>query len=150
MILGSLNNTITAERTHPLFKQAFDFIKSANLVEICEGASKIELEGRNLFLTGYSYKGKTKEEAIPEAHRKYIDIQVVVEGTEQMGWTDLSKCSIVSSPYSDEKDLIFFGDRVSSYIKVAPGDFAVFFPEDVHAPGISNENIRKIVIKVLV
>ncbi len=148
MILGSLNNTATAEKAHPLFKKAFDYIKAMDFKTMSATTSNIDLDGNNLFLSVSEYQGKTKEGAKMEAHQKYIDIQIPIVGTEQMGWLDIDKCTKVLSPYDSEKDLIFFYNSASSYFQVSPGDFVVFFPEDGHAPGIGIGEFKKAVIKV--
>lgn len=149
MILGSLKNSGVAEKTHPLIKEALDYIKAADYDAIFASESKIELRGKDLFLFGSEYQGKTREQARVEAHRKYIDIQIAVEGTEQMGWIDVSGCSEELTPYNTEKDVVFYTGPVSTYFTVSPGEFAVFFPEDAHQPSIGEGKMKKIIVKVL-
>jgi len=148
MILGSIKNTAIVERTHPLFKKIFDYIKTTDLKTMTASSSIIELDGSNLLFSVHEYQGKTKEDAKMEAHQTYIDIQIPILGTERMGWLAIDKCSKVLSPYDSEKDLIFFNNSASSYFQVSPGDFVVFFPEDGHAPGIGIGEFKKAVIKV--
>ena len=149
MILGSLKNTETIEKLHPLFKKAFDYLKSVDLEAIHADGSKIELDGNRLYLFVSEYQGKPHEESKAEAHQQYIDIQIPIKGIESMGWIGLSDCKETIIPYNPEKDLVFYGDSVSSSVQVSPGEFAVFFPEDVHAPGIGIGTIKKAVVKVL-
>lgn len=149
MILGSLKNSAVAEQTHPLIKEALDYIKAADYDAIFASESKIELRGKDLFLFGSEYQGKTREQARVEAHRKYIDIQVAVEGTEQMGWIDISGCNEVLTPYNPEKDVVYYTGPVSTYFTVSPGEFAIFFPEDAHQPSIGEGKMKKIIVKVL-
>jgi len=54
------------------------------------------------------------------------------------------------SDYSEEKDIRFFHDAAASWISTPPGAFCIFFPEDAHAPLVSNGNIRKAIFKVAV
>ena len=150
MILGLLKNTETIEKLHPLFKKAFDYLRTADLEAIPADGSKIELDGNRLFLSVSEYQGKKHEEAKAEAHQLYIDIQVPIKGFELIGWIGLSECNKIQMPYNQGKDLVFYGDAVSSYIQVSPGEFAIFFPEDVHAPGIGFGTIKKTVVKVLI
>jgi len=86
-----------------------------------------------------------------EAHRKYLDVQYVIEGEELMGYAPLGTQEILE-PYKAENDIIFFkGEK--SFIKVSSGMFAIFFPEDVHMPGIRAgkvSDVKKLVIKVRV
>ncbi len=148
MILGSLEHTQTTEQIRKDFKIVFDYLKSVDLHSFCLNNVREVIENGKIVITGYHYQGKRMDEARPEAHRKYIDIQVVVSGIEQMGWSGLSRCNAVKEGYNEEKDIIFFKDPSSSYVTVSPGEFAVFFPEDVHSPGISEGKVEKIVAKV--
>lgn len=148
MILGTIVQTQTTEQIHKDFRMVFDFLKSIDLHAFCLNTEREALDSGRIVVAGYHYQGKLEKEARPEAHRKYIDIQLVVSGTERMGWSPLSSCKAVSVNYNEEKDVVFFEDPSSSYFTVSPGEFAVFFPEDVHAPGISEGKIEKIVAKV--
>ena len=58
--------------------------------------------------------------------------------------------AVISQPYDAEKDLTLYYDFPTTYTKLYPGQFAVYFPEDGHAPGIGQGNIRKVVAKVAV
>ena len=53
-----------------------------------------------------------------------------------------------TAPYNPEKDITFFADKPTTYVDVQPGEFAIFFPEDGHAPGIAEGNFRKVIVKV--
>ena len=110
------------------------------------------MEGEHLFVSVDDYTTKDKSETRYESHRKYIDIQYVIEGEELMGLTTLDKVEI-TEPYNEEKDIAFYEFEGGDYIKATPGNFVLFFPEDVHRPVMKvNENsrVRKIVVKVLI
>jgi YhcH/YjgK/YiaL family protein len=148
MILGSLKNTSTIEKHHPLFKKAFDFVKSSDFSELEDG--KYEIQGSDLFLVLNTINGKSESEAITEAHRKYIDIQIPLTGNEAFGWIPVEKCTKIKMDYDNDKDLILFKNEPTNIIGVEDGDFLIFFPEDGHAPGIGEGKIRKVIVKVLV
>jgi len=148
MILDSLKNAASTLALNPLFKQAFDFIQKNDLSKMELG--KTILDGDKLFISVMEIDGKLPEAAKMESHVKYIDIQVVISGVETMGWTAIEHCTEAIEPYNAEKDLQFFADKPSTLITVHPGEFAIFFPEDGHAPGIGNGLIKKAVVKVLV
>jgi biofilm protein TabA len=148
MILDSLNNNQAYISLHPLFKKAFDYIQVNDLLTAEPG--KIELEPDKLYLSVMEISGKTPEGAKMEAHKRFIDIQIVLKGTETMGWASLANCSNEVTPYSSDKDIVFYSDKPTTYITVQPGEFVVFFPTDVHAPAIGNGLIKKVVIKVFV
>lgn len=95
-------------------------------------------------------QGKPREMARLEAHRKYIDIQLVLEGDETMGWKPLVDCVDAVSEHSAEKDIRFFRDAPASWIAVPPGHFCIFFPEDAHAPLVGTGALHKVIFKVAV
>ena len=88
-------------------------------------------------------KPKRKENAKLEIHKDYIDIQIPLSGTEIMGYTAAQDCLPVDAPYNAEKDITFFEGLAEDYIAVKPGMFAIFFPQDGHAPGITPDGVKK-------
>lgn len=148
MILDSLENAGLYESIHPRFKQAFDFLRSTDLVSLPLG--KVELDGKNLFVNVVDAAGKTPDVAKMETHNKYIDIQVPVTGIETMGWIAGDKLKEITEPYNADKDITFFADNASNFIVVQPLEFAVFFPHDGHQPQLFEGTIKKIIVKVLV
>jgi len=148
MIHDSLSNKQSIENLHPLFKQAFEFITKTDFSQLEDG--KHEINGSKLFAAISTINGKSKADAAMETHNKYIDIQMPLSGIETIGWKAGNQLKEVSKPYNEEKDITFFQDQPTSYTTINPGEFAVYFPEDGHAPGIGEGVIRKVVIKVLV
>lgn len=148
MILDTLENGKLYESVHPRFKKAFEFLNSTDLVNLPLG--KIELEGSALIVNVVEIPGKTADIARMETHNKYIDIQIPINKVEKMGWIAGSKLKEVTDSYNQEKDITFFADKATNFIDVQPMDFAVFFPEDGHQPGIVEGMIKKIIVKVLV
>lgn len=148
MILDSLNNTAAYEGLHPLFKTAFDYLKSTDFRFLETGSTPL-LDDR-IIVNVNSILGKPKTEAAIETHRKYIDIQMPVTGVEKIGWKAGSELNEVSRPYNEENDIEFYVDRPTAYTKIYPGQFAVYFPEDGHAPGIGEGAIKKVIVKVRV
>jgi YhcH/YjgK/YiaL family protein len=146
MILDSLKNAARYEELHPRFKQAFDFLTSTDLAKLPLG--KIELDGKNLYANVAEIDGKTPDAARMETHEEYIDIQVPVAGTETMGWIAGSDLKQVTDAYNVEKDITFYADKATNFIRVKPSEFAVFFPEDGHQPGIAEGKIKKVSVKV--
>lgn len=147
MILDSLNNTDKIECIHPLFKRAFDYVKATDFS--CMEDGKYELEGASLYVSVASIFGKEKKDAAIETHKKYIDIQLPLLGVEKIGWKAGCELQEESAPYNAQKDITFYVDRPTTYTKIYPGQFAIYFPEDGHAPGIGEGAIRKVIVKVL-
>ena len=94
--------------------------------------------------------GKAKEASLSkfECHNKNIDIQLCISGNETIGWKPREKCASPNGEYNDEKDVLFFNDAPDMFFQLTDGQFAIFFPEDVHAPMIGDAEIKKLVIKV--
>mgnify|MGYP001536388235 FL=1 len=93
-------------------------------------------------------KPKTKEEAKLETHNEFIDIQIPLSGTEIMGYTAAKDCVPTNAPYNVEKDITFFEGLAETYVAVKPGMFAIFFPQDGHAPGVTPDGVKKVIVKV--
>ena len=83
-----------------------------------------------------------------ECHDKHIDIQLCVKGKEKFGWKPRSDCKAQKGEYHPEKDVVFYNDAPDMYFDMTDNQFAIFFPEDVHAPMIGEGEIKKLVMKV--
>lgn len=113
--------------------------------------TKVE-DGRH-DLTDYLYANiqtyQTKEDALFEAHRDYIDIQYIISGEEKIGVTDYSSCTEAIA-YDKEKDIEFLNGN-GEYYPLKEGEYMVLYPQDAHKPSISLNNqstVRKVVVKV--
>jgi len=148
MILDTIANADCYAGLHPLFPQAFDFIRNTDLNALTPG--RYPIVGQDLFVIVEHVSGRTRESAKLECHRKRIDIQLVLEGVDEMGWKALADCHAPVSDYREEKDIQFFHDTPASWIATPAGAFCIFFPEDAHAPLVSNGDIRKLIFKIAV
>src|SRR5512147_2079914 len=90
---------------HPLFARAFDLLRRPETAGLTTG--RHEIDGDAMYLVVGRGGGIEKEKAKLEAHRKYIDIQYAVSGTDAMGWKPVGDCRAVSQPYDDAKDIMF-------------------------------------------
>ncbi|MEN8253992.1 MAG: YhcH/YjgK/YiaL family protein [Verrucomicrobiota bacterium] len=146
MIFDSLENSGRYENAHPLFKAAFDFLKSADLEQLDE---RTEIDGDKIFALKVVDKGRGKAASPVETHRKYIDVQYTVAGEDLMGWKPVP-AGTAGQGYSEEKDLEFHAGEPDQWIRHPQGTFMVFFPEDGHAPMATEEHVSKLVVKVRV
>lgn len=146
MIIDTLSNSEKYIHLHPLFSKAFEFIKSQNLREIEIG--KYPIDGPQLHAAVSEKEGVKKEDAKFEAHDNFIDIQVCPRGVETLGWKPCETCTDIKVPYNTEKDVTFFSDQPDTYFQLHEGQFAIFYPEDVHAPMIGEGLIKKLVVKI--
>ncbi|MDZ7595010.1 MAG: YhcH/YjgK/YiaL family protein [Thiobacillus sp.] len=148
MILDTLARSDRYSSLHPLFARAFEFLRSTDLLALAPGMHTIQ--GEQLFAIVEACAGRTRAEAQLECHRRYIDIQLVLEGVDEMGWKPLAECADPATDYDDARDIRFFNDAPASWIATPPGSFCLFFPDDAHAPLVGAGMIRKVVVKIAV
>jgi len=146
MIIDTLANAGKYTGLHKHFAKAFEYIASQNLDTIEPG--KYTIDGTELHAAVSLKDGITAADAKFEAHNNYIDIQVCPSGTEQIGWKPRNTCTQPKGEYNTEKDVIFYNDKPDTYFSLQAGQFAIFYPEDVHAPMIGEGPIKKLVLKV--
>ena len=146
MVIDTLDKLSFYESLNPLFKEVLAFLKEHDLNRMEEG--KYPIKGDDLFLNLTTAKGKTPDEAVLETHRLMIDIQIPLSGDETYGYTPA--CNLPDAAYNAEKDITKFGELAAeSYVTCHQGMFAVFFPQDGHAPCISFEpEIKKAIFKI--
>lgn len=144
MVIDTLSHLNDYVSLHPLFEKAFDFLSNTELSSLELG--KIVLEPDRLYVNVVQTAPKSVDEARLETHRDFIDIQVPLSGNETMGYTATDRLPTV--PYNAADDISFYDDSADDYFTVHPGQFAIFFPSDGHAPAISPDGLRKIIVKV--
>ena len=148
MILETLDQAEKYFDSHPAFKKAFEFLQQPDLAE--KEIGRYELDGDKLFCMIAKDMGHKMEDSKLEAHKKYIDIQYVISGDETYGWKLYKECSDVNVAYDESKDFMLFNDAPTTWTKVPPGSFTIFFAEnDAHAPVVGDGEIHKVVIKIL-
>lgn len=149
MIIDKLSDSHLYSGLSERINNAFTYLKETNFSSLEPG--KYEIDGDNIFAIVAKYQTKDESESKPESHKRYIDVQYVAEGCELIGYAPLISQEIISD-YSEEKDITFYNAECS-FIKLDAGMFAIFFPGEVHLPGIKvNEKsfVKKVVVKVKV
>lgn len=151
MVFGNINNIDEMEKTcSQSIIKAINYLKNNDFVNMETGIYSIK--GDDIYAQVVDKITKSKYEAKAEVHRKYIEIQFSVDGNEIIGYARDTGNNIETEELLEEKDSIFY-DNVENEIdlKMEPGSFAVFFPEDIHRPWCTyNEKskVRKINIKI--
>lgn len=138
MILDHLSHAEFYFQLGPRFQQAFDFLRSVDLLKLPLG--KHELEGDRVYAVAKEYTPQPRHTRTFEAHERYWDIQYVAQGAERMGWAARSRLTI-SKPYDPARDVTFFDSPpiggIGDFFLVAEGYFTVFGPQDAHMPGVA-------------
>lgn len=147
MIIDSLQNAPKYFGLHPNFQKAFEYVNQTDIANLEEGAFEIS-EGLKLIVI--QGEGNTREESIKgfECHDKNIDIQILIQGPETYAWKPREKCVNPNGTYSDERDVRFFHDKPDMFFELQEKQFAILFPEDVHAAMIGEGFLKKLVFKV--
>lgn len=148
MILDSIENIGRYKDVEGL-REAVEYLQQHS----CSGLKPghYDIDGDRLFMNVAEFTGKNPDEARYEVHGNYIDLQYVLEGSEKMGYLpDPDGKAIESADY--DHDIWFYPyDEKETNLTVRAGMFAVFFPGELHAPGMSfegNGRIRKAVLKI--
>ncbi len=147
MILDSISNIDKYVSLHPRFAKAFEFVKSINL-DTLEAGQKFEIDGKDIHAAVSAKEGYEADDAKFEAHDHHFDIQICPSGNETIGWSPRDTVKEIKTPYNEEKDVTFFADKPSTYFQLKTGQFAIFYPEDVHAPMIGEGEVKKLVVKI--
>ena len=147
MIYGNIAYADRYALLHPLLPQLFAYVKSHDLLHTPMG--KIVLDGDKLFINNVNPECLSEEKQVLEVHRRYIDVHILLEGKERVGWRNTDDCKDVADPYDEAGDFATFFDKPTTYIDMMPNDFLIVFPEDAHAPIIGSGRIRKAIAKVM-
>lgn len=146
MILDSLKNSALYYSVNPRLKKAFEYLETVDLMTLAPG--KYEIDGKEIFLNLMERDLKRREDAKLEVHNDYIDVQIVLRGTESFGWSERRNLKQPREEFNAEKDIQFFLDEPQTYYTLQPGQFTILLPEDAHAPMVGEGTIRKAILKV--
>jgi YhcH/YjgK/YiaL family protein len=121
--------------------------------ELCQAPlGRHAMDGDRVYFTLSEYDTKEPSASLPETHRNYCDVQVVLSGEEWIGWAPLNELVVPRGAYDPEKDLQLHAPSDGlTWLVAKPGRFFLFAPSDVHQPGIlagAPAKVRKMVGKV--
>jgi YhcH/YjgK/YiaL family protein len=154
MIFSNIKNWKAEEALYPeAFKKAFHFLETSDIEGLATGEHLID--GKDVYAIVMDKETDDVVNRSPEAHQRYIDIQFMFNGTERIGFLRKHDDLVVKEKAIETKDLILYENEVGeeSFVTMRAGDFAIFFPEDVHRPLCLNHEkmrVRKVVVKVAV
>ncbi len=152
MIFDKMDNISDYFEELPLLKKVKEFVADFNDKKLADGT--YEIDGKRVFAMVQSYRTKQQtQEMMFEAHKKYIDLQYIVNGIEKIRWARLDTVDLVEERYSKGNDIAFYeGDAMFDFT-LTKGSFLLLYPNDAHLPGLSAQkdiNVRKIVFKIQV
>jgi len=149
MILDKIENIQFYNGIGVRLKQAFEYITATDFSDMTPGKHIIN---DVMFVLVNDYLTKTDTAEILEAHKKYIDVQYLLKGKELIEYESYDN-HLISQAYDEVNDYLLYKPNDTSKLKFTEGMVAVFFPDDLHMPGIIDRtpsNIKKIVVKVLI
>lgn len=148
MITDKLLNAHLYYSCHPKFKEAFEFLIGTDLSHIKPG--RYDIDGDSVFALVQEIVTKPINQCQYESHEKYIDIQYIVINQETIGYGQIEQLTSVDDYHENGDARLYTGK--GSLITLNAGDFAVFYPQDGHMPGISQNGqcgiSKKVVLKI--
>ncbi len=129
---------------HPHIETAFKWLHDNP--DASEG--KHEIIGDDCFVMIANASSQAGSTPVLEAHNEYLDIQIALVGTDEIGWKARSACSNITQEYSEEKDVILWSEKSEFTVSLSPGAFVILFPSDAHAPLSGNGDVKKAVFKL--
>jgi YhcH/YjgK/YiaL family protein len=126
----------------------FEYLQSTDLASLEPG--RVEIDGDQVFALVQEYTSKPMEQGRWEAHRKFIDIQYIVSGEENIGYANVADLTL--GEYNEEKDR-YIPQGEGSFVRLSAGMFGVYMPEDAHMPNMAVDQpqpVKKVVVKVAV
>jgi YhcH/YjgK/YiaL family protein len=148
MIADYITNASKYYFNHKLFEAAFSFLEKTKFDELVDG--KYPIVGENCFAIVNRYNTKEVSDSFAESHKKFIDIQYIVRGIEKIGYTYIRNLENLN--YDTDIDLQKHEGSLD-FLSLKKGSFAIFFPDDVHMPGIINGtkcSVLKVVVKIAI
>lgn len=150
MIMDRLEESGRYGALHSRFGRALEFLRQAWQRPELLADGRHLLEEDCLWVIIESAEGRGRGAARLEAHRRMIDIQLVLSGVEQIGWRAQAECPGITEAYQSERDIEFYSAQPRFWLELQPGEFAIFFPTDAHAPLAGSGPVRKAIAKVAV
>ena len=148
MILDTLAQRDRYRALHSGFATAFDFAALHDLGSLSTGRHVID--GDRLYLSIDHTEGRGRAGARLESHRRYIDIQITLDGQEEIGWRPAADCHEPAAPFDEHRDIRFYDDAPETWLAMPAGRFAIFFPDDAHAPLAGSGLLKKAIFKIAV
>lgn len=152
MIYDSLKNAEQYAALNERINKIFEAAKNYTPDNFQKG--RVDIEGDTIYMNFAEYETKERADAISEAHKKYIDVMCMIEGTETIYVKDTAKLSNITHEYTEENEALLADlDEDMTPVRLEAGSFVILFPQDAHAPGCvadKKEKVKKIIGKVLV
>lgn len=151
MIFGHISQPNPC-RLPAAIETALEFLRTTDFRTLQPGV--VEIDGRTVFAQILDLTTQPREQQKPEVHRRYLDIQFLAWGEEEIGIAIDRGNNVIQEELLAQRDIIYYQNSENeSFFEMLPGSYAIFFPHDVHRPACNKHRataIRKIVVKVAI
>ena len=147
MILANHNDALTYRGIHPNLDLALAHITPEFLAKV--GSERVELKGGDVYATRFTYETAPEEESFFEAHKKFLDIHIMVDGSEGVELAPPE--TLQEFDRVEANDFYAYRGLARCRLNLSPGDFLVVFPNDAHRIKMQldrPETVSKVVFKV--
>ncbi len=149
MIFSSIHAQDDLRKYPQALQKAITYLATTDFAQVEDGVH--EIDGKNMYAQVFTYTSKPAEQCKPETHKKYLDVQFWIDGEELFGVSPINNAGNCVEEIL-ERDLYFYdGVANESFVHATQGCYAVFFPNDMHRPGVCVDapmTYRKVVVKV--
>lgn len=149
MVLDSIDNAGRYLHLGKGIEKAFEYIQNNDLSKTEPG--RYEIDQEKLMMLVFEFEATNTNECRLEGHRRYLDLQYWISGSELMGHEILHNQQVLEE-YNPKTDCAFY-NCIGSYSRVTPGDFVIYYPSDLHTAVVdplSSERVKKVVFKILI
>ena len=147
MIYAKNSDALSYRGIHPNLDLALEHITDAYLASV--GYDRVELKGGDVYATRFTYETVPAQESFFEAHRKYLDIHIMLSGSERVEIAPPEK--LTEFDRVEANDFYAYRGEGDYKLVLSPGDFLVVFPNDAHRIKMQAEGpetVTKAVFKV--
>jgi YhcH/YjgK/YiaL family protein len=139
----------TTDQLGLVFPQVAEFLAAHDLAALANGRHEV---AGGTYVNVMTYETRAREDARYEAHRDYIDVQMVVNGRELCESADVARATL-AVPYDEAGDAaLYANDAAGDVVELRPGAWAAYYPGDAHMPSLqaagAAEPVKKAVFKV--
>lgn len=147
MILAKLTDAAAYRGVHPRLDRVIDCLNLEFLDRV--GTETQRLEEDLLYVTRFDYETLPLEETFFEAHKKYLDVHLLLQGEERV---DIAHPATLTL-FDHKDDFYAYRGEAEQTLVLTPGSFLVVFPGDAHRIKVQvngPSNVSKVVFKLLV
>ena len=147
MVYGNVMDLNEYDFLEAAVQECFDYAKSHDLETFEKGSHPID--GDRLFVNIVEYTTTAPENRFWEAHRQYLDVHLILRGTEQIDVNQIRNMEL--KEYVEADDFLPMDGEKRASVVLKKGDFLICYPSDGHRTAVAAdgpEDIKKAIFKV--